>query len=188
MDNKQPNISEAAIALAKFVQPRISKSDRQLLSVFKGNNELLLALRNMFFGFELDKNETVLIQSLNTPEIKKLIRKLVLPELEKDIPVGQNLDWFKTQDIASATAETFEQVWEAKEILIGMLETSLKRLDKITLKAVDLTPKKHLPSLIARNNYIDLIDTKIREIVSMANEKEETIEEALAKMRQNSSK
>jgi hypothetical protein len=188
MSNQPQSLSEAGIALARFIQPRISKSDRQILGFFKNNSEMLISLRNMFFGFDLDEQEVKHIQSLNTPEIKKLLRKIFLPELLKEIPVGQNMDLWKTGDISQATPETFDQVCEAKELLIEMLETSLKRLNKITSKAVDLTPKKNLPALIARNNYIDLVDTKIREIVAMANEKEETIEEALTKMRQNSSK
>lgn len=182
-------ITESGIALAKFInQPRITKEDKAYLNVFKGNNELLLALRDLFFGFELTDDQKKLLQVLNKLEIIKVIRKIVLPELQKEIPPGHNLDYWKMKDIGDAKPETFDRVLKEKELFLEMIEKSLARLSNIDLPAVDLTPQKDLAFLTARNSYIDMTDSKIREIILKVYEKEETIEEALSKMRKNSSK
>jgi hypothetical protein len=187
MNNNQ--ISEEAIALAKFQQPRITAEDKAVFQVFKGRDDLLMALRDAMFGFELDAGQVKLLKSIGKPEIQKALRKVFLPEISKENHVGQNTDYYKTKDFQDATPETFAHAWESKERLMEMVETALKRVKDPFKAGVDLTPVKSLAKLTARNNFIDLVDTKIRDIVVFANQKEEeTIEQALAKMRANSSK
>ena len=65
---------EAKALFELFQQPRISELERDFLrQIFKGNNELIVALRNMFYGFELDDDEKNLIKtSIKHDAIKKL--------------------------------------------------------------------------------------------------------------------
>ncbi len=182
-------ITDSSIALAKFMnEGYLNKTDKSYLMVFKNNNELLVALRDLFFGFELDDNQKQLLASLNNPGTIKVLRKVLLPEITKDIPPGRTMDYWKTKDIGEAQPETFDRIVKEKQLLLEMLEQSLARLADNSLPAVDLTPQMDLSFLTARNNYMDLVDSKIREILLKVYEKEETIEEALTKMRKNSSK
>jgi hypothetical protein len=189
MTNNNQSITEEAIALAKFQQPRITAEDKAVLKVFKGRDDLLLALRDAMFGFDLDAGQQKLLKSIAKPEIQKALRKVFLPEISKENHVGQNGDYYKTQDIKEATPETFEHAWESKTTLLEMVEKALKRVKDPSRDGVDLKPARNLAKLTARNNFIDLVDAKIRDIVVFANQKEEeTVEQALEKMRMNSSK
>ncbi len=173
-------------------QMRISDQEKSLLrTTFKDREDILLAIRNLFFGFELDETEKKLIDGLNVLNIKKLLRKIFLPELQKDIPIGQNMDLWMTFQINSP-AEAWI-VGAARSILIDSLEKTLALIENVNGEKVDLEVSKNFDetwhsSLIARNNFITHIEIQLGVIRVLANEKEETPEEKKERLRKDSMK
>jgi len=155
MAEVQPENPQAE-ALSQLQKPRITDEDCEILSVFKDNPELILALRNLLFGFTLvDKELYIIEDQLDNDAVKAVIRKSILPELQSNIPLGQNIDLWATKDVSEATEESFKLDYKVKELLVGMVETSLKRLDNLNNDGVDLKPKKDLAYLKARIGYIN---------------------------------
>lgn len=170
----QPDNPQAK-ALAESQKPRITNEDCEILSVFKGADDLVFAFKNLLLGFELTEKEKYTIQDrLDNDVVKKLIRKMILPELDPSIPLGQNIDLWMTNDIASSSKETFELDYKVKLLLIGMIETSLVRLDNTSKKGVDLSPKKDLAFLKARIGYINHVTTVLQDIIMNAHRSSES--------------
>ena len=173
-------------------QARINDTDKEILRhTFAGREDLLLAIRNLFFGFELTPAELVLIKGINNVDVHKILRKIFLPELEKDVPIGQNLDLWMTVQIQSLD-EVQLQV-KARATLIEFLERALKSLEnpkaeRITLFIDDTNILDFHPFLIARNNFITHIETQLAVIRILANEEEETPEIRKARQLKDSSK
>lgn len=172
-----------------LTQPRITENEVKLLKSLFEREELYLLVRNLFFGFELTEEEQqVIAQAFKTPETRVLMRKIFKPELQKDIPIGQNFDLWQTQDVKAATKDNFEDVVDAKFDLLTMIETALKRLDNPAEEGVDLSVHPELPLLIARNSFINYIDAQLQIIWTLVNKEDESAEEALMKLKKNSSK
>ncbi len=185
----QPN-SPQAKALSEMQAPRVTDEDCEILSVFKNDSNLNLALRNAFMGFELTSIEKSLLENRLVPSVKKVLRKMFLPELEPEIAMGQNIDLWMTNDIAGAEPENFDTVYATKFKLIEMIEIGLGRLDALDDEGVDLTPTKDLAFLKARVNLINHVTMTIQDIVMNANRpiKGMSAEETLKKIKANSSK
>ena len=174
MNNVQPDNPQAK-ALAESQRPRITDKDCEILSVFKGAEDLMFAFKNLLLGFELTAQERFIIEDrLDNDVVKKLIKKMILPELEPENPLGQNMDLWMTNDIASSDKEGFELAYKVKSLLIGMIETSLARLDNTSKKGVDLSPKKDLGFLKARIGYINHITTVLQDIIMNSHRSSET--------------
>lgn len=188
-------LTPEGIALAKFNQPRINETDKGLLaSVFKDRTDLLMSVRDLLMGFELSEpQKNDIAANIKTPEIKAVLRKLFLPELVKGMPVGQDFDLWKTQDIAQATELNYEIVWKTKNIFLQLVNQSLhKLLEDVNAEPVSLDPTpettKDFTIISARNNYIDFVAGTLRQIVVLANQTNESVDEAVARIKKNSSK
>lgn len=170
-----------------LVTQRIPEGEKNTLkTVFSEDPAVYKILRDLFFGFDLNDDEKRIVANFKI--IKPLLRKVFLPTLTKDIPLGQNFDLWQTQDIKTATAESFDTVFSSKVILLDLLETAFKRLDDPDDNHVDLSIKKDLPSLVARNNYISYVDNQVRFLIQFVNMDSLTPEEQLKMMQLNSSK
>ncbi len=180
--------NEMAKALIEFEKPRITQTDCETLKVFVGANELLKALKNVFYGIETQEELDLVRSSLDDVELQRVMEKFFLPEIEPDDPVGTSFDHYKTGDIGGATEDNFNQVWKSKNLFIELVKTAWNRITGEISKSVDLSPRKDFAFMTARNNYIDFIAEKIRQIVMNSNRKAETQEELIARARQNSSK
>ena len=192
--NNPPNQTQLgspeAKALFNFNKPRITDDDCEILSsAFLNDDDLLLALRNLFFGFELSNSEWALLNRIKNPKMLASMDKMFYPTLQKDVPIGQNIDLWMTNDIQQAkTPEDFKTAWESKEILLEMIGKSLQRLKKDEKggKGVDLIPKKNLEFMIARNAYIGYVSNVIRDIVMNAHRKKETVAEVMERLKKDS--
>lgn len=183
---KQKEFNKVANLLG---EKRITEEEINLLkSVFGDTKEIYIALRNMFFGLPLDETEKNLLQRLQTEKIKTLLYKLFLPEIQKDIPVGQTFDLWQTKDISEANEDNFDRIFETKEILLGKVKKGLALLDNLDGEKNSLVITKSLPDLLARNSFISYIDSQIRMIMSLANSKEMTPEQMMEKIKRDSTK
>src|SRR3990167_7003412 len=86
---------------SKIQQMRISDVELDLLKgTFADKDEVMKIIRNLFLGLETSNDEKELVRSLFKGEaLRKMMRKQFLPELQPDIPVGQNIDLWMTIDI-----------------------------------------------------------------------------------------
>lgn len=171
--NEQKNVkydNPQAEALGKLNKPRVTDEDCAVLRPFKGNEDLLLAVRNLFIGFELSEKEKFIIKDqIDNDQIKKVIKKMILPELEPSIPIGQNMDLWMTKDISDIQdKKEFELVYSVKNMLIEMIKISLERLDDVEKPGLDLSPKKDLAFLKARIGYINHTTAVLQDILMNA--------------------
>lgn len=184
----QPD-SPQSKALAGMQRPRITGEDCQILSIFKDDEDLVLAVRNLFMGFKLSDNEVYLITDrLASKSVKGVLKKMFLPELKPEIPIGQNMDLWMTSDIVEATPETFELVYETKLTLIELIKQSLELLEDIESVPVDLSTIKNLAFLKARTGYINHVTAVLYDVVMNANRPLDSEAEILKKLTKNSSR
>ena len=171
---------------------RISDREKELLrGIFQDNEDLLLAVRNLFFGFDLNEVEKEVIKnSFKTEESRKLMRKLLLPELQRDIPVGQSVDLWMTIDIQGKEAEQIRQITAARASLIQSMDAALRLLEDVNAKPVDLEVNEDTTDwqLIARNTFIQHVELQLQVIRTLANQEELTPEEAAEMLHKNSNK
>jgi len=169
MQEAKPNNPQAK-ALADSIKPRITDEDCAAIEVFKDNDDLVMAFRNLLLGFELsDKERYIIEDGIDNDETKRVIKKFLLPELEPEIALGQNIDLWMTTDITNADEDSFELVHRTKMLLIGMLETSLERLEDTSNKGVRLSPDKDLAFLKARIAYVNHTSVVINDLIMNAN-------------------
>jgi hypothetical protein len=180
--NKEAKMIKLAELLATV---RIDEGEKNTLkTVFSEDPFVYKTLRDLLFGFELDEGQKNIVGNFRI--IKKLLRKIFIPELDKTIPIGKNYDLWQTQDIKTATDQNFETIYEAKEHLIGLLEKGFKRLDSPDENEIDLAAKRNFPFLIARNNFITYVDSQIRFLIQFVNMDSLTAEERMKMMQMNS--
>ncbi len=174
------------------VQLWITEKEKSLLrNTFKDREDLLLAIRNLFFGFKLDEQEKLLIRSINNPEVHKLLRKMFLPELQKTDPIGQSIDLWMT--VRMEDSGIWYQTFKAREKLIQILQTALNFLKDPSSNSVDLSVSNpESPDLawelIARNTFIAHTGIQLQAIRALANSKEETQAEIKERLKKDSLK
>lgn len=168
-------------------QARISDREKDLLQgLFKDNDYALIALRNLFLGFELDEHETALLSPLRkSVEGLKLMRKVFLPELSKDNPIGQSIDLWMTLKFDDPDRDEINIV--ARQLLINRLEVALANLGGIKEKP-DLEVDITYEGLLSRTFYISHVENMVMSIKVMANEKREDDADRILKQAKDSLK
>jgi len=173
--------------LALTNPPRISQTEKeQLKTVFGTEPEIYMAMRDCFYGFYLDEYQKQLLKGVLP--VKNLVRKVFYPEIGKELAFGQSYDLWQTQDLKTATSESFGYLYDAKVVILEMLEKSLKRLEDPDQDGVSLAVDKDLARLIARNGYISYIDQQIRFLMHFAVSDTLSSEEIQAMLRANSAR
>jgi len=175
---------------------RVSDVEIALLNgLFADNEALLIAIRNLFLGISTDEeNKFVEDAFAGKKEALALMRKMFLPELAPEIPIGQTIDLWRTVDIKDKDDHEFLGQMIATNTLIEHLETSLKLLVDTGIKGVDLTinPKKidkyTKPEILARNNFISHIEGVLMQMKVLAGMKNETPEQIKERIAKNSTK
>ena len=164
----------------------LDKEKDLLQSYFKDNEELLLALRNLLLGFELDENEkAILSQVLRSDEAIKLLNKIFFPQLGKKVPIGQSVDLWMTVKLEDPSRDKVNI--KARQLLIKKIETALKRLENLEIE-IDLTPVLTVEELMNRNTFITHIEQQLTMIRTMANMDKETEEERIVRQAKDSLK
>jgi hypothetical protein len=177
--------------VARLLQPpRLAPEETGLLtSVFSDSPDIYLALRDCFFGFELDDSQKQLLGEVK--KISPLIRKIFLPEVVKGIPFGNTFDLWQTKDLQTSDPQAGLISIEAKKLIIDFLETSLNRLNNPELTGVHLeipSALQQLSFIQGRNGYISYIDNQIRFLIQHVNMQTMSKEEITTLMSMNSAK
>lgn len=95
------------------------------------------------------QEEISLIKSTygNNDELLKLLRKVFLPELNPELPLGQMIDLWMTIPVDQMTPEQALINLKARNTVIGHIEAQLMQL-KILANEKDLTPEEVAKKII----------------------------------------
>lgn len=165
-------------------------------ATFADNQYLLKALRALFCGLGVNTEEKNLIKTVFANEkLRALMRKRFLPEVSKDTPIGQVTDkWMGVEtQIFGVNRETIFQSLMSKQETIDMVEKALGLLENPDGEQFDVSynPKLNMADefgikLLARNHYLRHIETQLTFLMTIAGQKEETIEQAKKRMQVDS--
>lgn len=170
-------------------KPRITADEQKYLKiVFENREDLIVLIRDLFFGYRMTETEKETLQKLfSSVELRRIMRKIVLPELERGLPIGESVDLWMTLNLSENEKANKLNI-AVREELISMFETALALMDNINGEAVDLTPKKNVIALLARVSFTSNIEARLNEIWLMAHKVEETAEEMTARLLKDSTK
>jgi len=189
----EKNIQQMQIeAIAKQLSsPRINDADKAVIrNTFFNRQDLIIAVRNLFFGQATMHEMEEVKAAFESPETRRVLRKVILPTMQPDDPLKQSIDLWQTVKIDDVEDNRVYQLVEARAALIEMLEQSLQLLDNGGVgEPVDLSvdPKTaDFVRLMARNSFISHVETQLVMIVTMAMTTPETPEEAMLRMKKDS--
>ena len=183
-----------------MAEPRelpISEQEVETLKrAFKDNEYILLAVRSLFFGFQLSDDEKKLIKTtFSDPAVKKAVRKKMFPILDNTSPIGQVADFWMGSEtqIFGANENTIFQTVSSKQRVLKMLEQSFALLDNPTGEQVslDFNPDRTISDtfqveLLARNLYIKTVETGLLFVKIAAEQQAETPKQTQEKWKKNS--
>ena len=175
---------------------------RLIKNVFSENDELLYAIRKVLLQFPLSDKEREMIKTQVTPEVYKIVKKRIFPDLDPDAPFGQLGDIYQTltNDLQTKGPEEMESRFMAKELECQYLEqqfTVLKDIDAPVAQVIVLDDLKKLNNksgfssfvdTMARNFLLGYIDSLLNMLKTLAGVKEETPEQQQERLTRNSSK
>lgn len=165
-------------------------------SVFAENDFVLIAVRKLLFGGDITKQEKkAIVDTFSKDEVVKVLQRKVYAEHNLETPVGQLSDfWLGAESqIFGASKDTIKQTIESKTIVLNMFRQAFKLLkdpdgEKVST-TIDLESMDDLGiKLIARNLYMQAIETGLSSMKVIAGMKDETLDQTLKRLQQDSSK
>ena len=166
-------------------------------SAFAENDVLLIAVRKLFFGQEISEDEKKMIKATFVNEdVVNALRRKVYGLNSFETPIGQLSDfWLGVESqIFGASRDTVYQAVMSKELVLDMFTKGFNLLtnpdgEKVN---VDINPMIEADPLgvkiIARNLYMKAIETGLLGVKTIAGMKTESTEEAVKRLKQDSSK
>lgn len=175
-----------------------SNRDIELIkSVFSENDQLIIIIRKLFFGAELSEDDKKLVKAtFSNQELVNVVRRKVYGVNNLETPVGQLSDFWlgvETQ-IFGASRDTIYQAIKSKEMVLGMFVKALSLLTNPDGEKVDISVNPVIEAdplgvkLIARNLYLKSMETALFALKTIAGMKSETVEQAVKRLQQDSSK
>lgn len=165
---------------------------------FKGNESLLKAMRNLFFGFELTEIEKNQIRSTFTnSKLKEVVRKKILPMFEdtKELGIGLAADfWLDVEkEILGAGIQAIEQRIRSKQMVFEMVNKAIGLLenpdDSMKLQyQPDMALDPLQIGLLARSLYIRTIGQGLSLIKLIADQEDKTAEKIEETRKKDSTK
>lgn len=175
-------------------------------NTFADNDTLLYTVRKVLLQFPLTDAEKNLIKMSVTPEVLRVLKKRILPEIGDEFPLGQLPSILTTlgESLKVKSVEEMAPLIEAKALEIEYLRQRFASLEAITTGYVgDVVPEFSLASFAKidisnpTKSYIQLqaylfllgyIDPMLGFIKSIAGTKEETAEQQKKRLVRDSSK
>lgn len=171
-----------------------SEGHAALQAAFKDNDELLKKIRALLFGFPVtdEERKTIAGTFANNPVLMREVQIKFFRELDPNAEIGVNPDfWIGTeQEIIGQTKETVEQIVQSKLLSLEMLKEAMTLLTtdhhrpvniQLEYGASEITKDPLGAKLIARNLYIQAIETGLSYISILANKTEKELKDAMAK-------
>lgn len=185
--------------MAEKTKQKLMYSDKEL-ELIKGafceNEELLILMRKLWHGVELSSESKELIKNtFKNKELVEAVRHKVYGLNNLDTPLGQVSDfWLGVEkQIFGASRDTIEQAVQSKALVLSMFEKAMLLLENpdgekvdtsVSVSSVDGLQIK----IIARNLYVQAIETALLTLFIIAGKKEETVEQTRKRLEQDSSK
>ena len=138
-----------------------------LKQAFQDNDELLVTVRSLLFGYELNDEELGSVRAAfkGKPELQEQVREKIFQEIRRDRPIGANPDfWIGVEmQIVGQHPDTVTQILRSKDLCLQMLRKGTALLEDPDGEKVDITynPDGDLmgTKLIARNLYIKSVES-----------------------------
>jgi len=167
-----------------------------LKATFAENEQLLKTLRHLWFGVELKEDEKKTIKEIfANKELVEAIRHKVYGLNNFDTPIGQLSDFWVgvEKQIFGANRDTIYQAVQSKLMVLDMFTKAFNLLSDPDGQKVDVSFKPSMVDdlqvgLIARNLYMQAIETSLISILTIAGKKDETLEQTLKRLKQDSNK
>lgn len=164
--------------------------------IFAENDYLLIAVRKLFFGADLtDEEKKVVKSTFKDAKVKEIFRKKFYGELNLDTPIGQVSDFWMGAEmqVFGATRDTIYQSVQSKTMIMELFRKAFDLLDnpdgeKIKLDVLTIEADPLQVSLLARNLYLKAVETALFTVKTIAGQKEESIEQAMKRLQQDSAK
>jgi hypothetical protein len=168
-------------------------------ATFADNEEMLFTLRKVFLQAELSEADLKRLENISkSPQALALLRKAYSPVLEMEAPFGQMIDLWMTADTKELNPAQAVLALEVRTALLMWLEAGFARLEKPEVEGlpglVDYKPNGGLSdeeqyvNYISRNSLIVHTEQKLQELSFLAGRKEESVEETITRLQQNSAK
>lgn len=183
--------------MAEKRQLMYSDNDIELIkATFAENDFLIIAIRKLFFGAKLTKEEqNSIAEAFKEPKVLEVVRRKIYPVFNVETPVGQLSDpWLGVEEqIFGASKDTITQAVNSKAIAMTMFEQAFKSIYGGEQVSIEYNPASLIHdelgvNLIARNLYMKGIETGLTGIKMIAGKKEETLEQTLKRLTQDSAK
>lgn len=177
---------------------RYSDAELSLMkNTFAGDDIYLYALRKFMLGMELTEGEQNIINLFND-EIKSLIKKIFMPEIDGDAPLFQLVDMQMAlrEEIKNKSRDEIKICIEAKQLEIDYIQSRINKLNGIETDIItsslkdmaNLNDDNVIVNITARNYLLSYIDSFCNEIKILAGKKEDSVEKTLEEIRKNSTK
>lgn len=161
---------------------------------FAENDHALKNARRILFGFpikEEDKQEVIAL--FKQPKAVDLFQRKLFAKLNPEAPLGTANDFWlgAEQQVFGASRDAIVQTVQAKEMVLEAFEKALEALTGGEMKIIEVKSLEADPlqsSLIARNLFIKAVETALYTLTVIAGQKEESPEQAVKRLKQNSSK
>jgi hypothetical protein len=170
---------------------------------FAESDELLFAIRKVFLQMPLSEVDKSLLTAFKgNKELIAVLRKTFNPQIEPDAPLHQLIDLWMSIDLKDKPISELTPVFNARKILIELLEQGLKNLEKviggspqkIDIKLSDFislkgkSAEEFYAELTARNTLIAHVEAQLSQINILAGKKDESVEQTKDKLLKNSNK
>ena len=202
-----PEQQEAMKSLPDFVTRAKSRfTDREfflLKNTFADREDLLIITRKIFLQIELTKEEQAIRLTTFNKEVVDTMRKLFLPEIKGDEPYQQVTDlWSKAQINIEERIEDADILVTAHGTFIDYIRQQLDEFGipseeaPLDFKALEynidyMNEKSGMEkavALITRQKIVKHVEDNIGQLMIIAGRKEESEEEQLKRIYQNSNK
>lgn len=164
--------------------------------LFADNEYLLKVLRRLFWGIDISKEDKDLIlKTFKRDGSKEVLKRKFYGELDVETPIGQLSDfWMGVEgQVFGASRDTIEQAITSKVMVLENFNKAFALLsnpdgEKPNMSVMSLVSDPLQSSMIARNIYLKAVETALFTIKTIAGKKEESLEETIKRISQDSAK
>ncbi len=167
-------------------------------NTFVENEALLKAIRKFFLELPMSEQEELLVRNMSK-EVKAVVRKTFLPELEGDAPFHQVIDLWMTLEIKGKDVDTVYTDALAREELIKYINGKLLEIEGVLPETQEIKfsdyvtiddkdPLEVYIGLTVRNTMLAHVEMQLNQFQVLAGQKDETVEETKERLFKNSSK
>lgn len=160
--------------------PYVDKENTLIKSTFKGNKELLVIMRNLFFGLPTTDSEKDLVKkTFVSEELRAVVRNRFLPTIGRDTPLEMTKDMWTGFDLIGSSPEVIRQTRLVRDEVIKIVNKALALLENPNGQApvfaytVDIVDPEGI-YLTARNQSMGLIAHQLNALGVVAEAKSET--------------